>query len=595
MANSGYGAKPRGFLPRDPRVEEPYRLTPQMAFRIGILGALALAAFALLILRLWALQVLSGDDYLRAAARQPAAPGARSRRPAARSSTATGSCWSTTAPSPRSASGRRTCPRRAACEARDAAAGTRAGRPAGRGAAEAQAAEARPADADHDQGQRPAREDHLPRGAPDRVPRRQDRADAGAALPLRRARGADPRLRRRDQRAAAEGAEGLPPRRPDRPARRRVGVRRLPARHGRARPGTVRLGGPAAQRPADHAGCDAGRRGAADARRGPAEGGRGGDRLRHGPGREERQLVLARRRRRGDRPAQRRRARARVGAELPSRRLRELELQGRAAGAPRPAGGGRRARQLPAPRPGDRGPVSAGVDVQAGDGAGGHPGRAALAVRVDQLPGGVRPPQAGRDADLRRAVQQLERLVVGVPDACHGARAVVRHVLLRARQALLRHAGQPAIRSRSGPRAGASVTPTGLDIGGEAERPPADARVAKEDHFSAEIDKLWKPGDSLQLAIGQRRPTGHAAADDAVLRDARQQRPDSSGRICCSRSSSRARGAPGRSSCAATRRRRRGRAGSTRRRCRSSSRGSYDATHGDARAPRPPCSAASPR
>jgi penicillin-binding protein 2 len=48
-------------------VEEPYRLTPQLAFRIGILGALALAAFALLILRLWALQVLSGDEYLRIA------------------------------------------------------------------------------------------------------------------------------------------------------------------------------------------------------------------------------------------------------------------------------------------------------------------------------------------------------------------------------------------------------------------------------------------------------------------------------------------------------------------------------------------------
>ena len=63
----GYGAKPRGFLPRDPRVEEPYRLTPQMALRIGILGALALAVFALLFLRLWALQVLSGDEYLRAA------------------------------------------------------------------------------------------------------------------------------------------------------------------------------------------------------------------------------------------------------------------------------------------------------------------------------------------------------------------------------------------------------------------------------------------------------------------------------------------------------------------------------------------------
>ena len=48
-------------------MEEPYRLTPQLAFRIGILGAFALAAFALLFLRLWALQVLSGEDYLRAA------------------------------------------------------------------------------------------------------------------------------------------------------------------------------------------------------------------------------------------------------------------------------------------------------------------------------------------------------------------------------------------------------------------------------------------------------------------------------------------------------------------------------------------------
>ena len=67
MASSSYRPKPRTFLPGDPRVAEPYRLTPQLAFRIGILGAFALAAFALLFLRLWALQVLSGEDYLRAA------------------------------------------------------------------------------------------------------------------------------------------------------------------------------------------------------------------------------------------------------------------------------------------------------------------------------------------------------------------------------------------------------------------------------------------------------------------------------------------------------------------------------------------------
>jgi penicillin-binding protein 2 len=55
------------FLPPDPRVREPYRLTPQLALRVGILGAVALIAFAILFLRLWSLQVLSGDDYLNTA------------------------------------------------------------------------------------------------------------------------------------------------------------------------------------------------------------------------------------------------------------------------------------------------------------------------------------------------------------------------------------------------------------------------------------------------------------------------------------------------------------------------------------------------
>jgi len=58
---------PRRFLPPDPTVEAPYRLSPQLALRIGLLGALALAVFGVLLLRLWALEVLSGTDYLRAA------------------------------------------------------------------------------------------------------------------------------------------------------------------------------------------------------------------------------------------------------------------------------------------------------------------------------------------------------------------------------------------------------------------------------------------------------------------------------------------------------------------------------------------------
>ena len=69
MANS-YGerrAPSRRFLPPDPKVHEPYRLTPQLALRVGVLGALALGLFGLLFFRLWSLQVLSGDRYLRAA------------------------------------------------------------------------------------------------------------------------------------------------------------------------------------------------------------------------------------------------------------------------------------------------------------------------------------------------------------------------------------------------------------------------------------------------------------------------------------------------------------------------------------------------
>jgi penicillin-binding protein 2 len=55
------------FLPPDPRVREPHRLTPQLALRVAILGAFALLVFVVLFFRLWSLQVLSGDAYLNAA------------------------------------------------------------------------------------------------------------------------------------------------------------------------------------------------------------------------------------------------------------------------------------------------------------------------------------------------------------------------------------------------------------------------------------------------------------------------------------------------------------------------------------------------
>ena len=58
------GTRAPGFLPPDPRVEEPYRFTPQMALRIAVLGVLAIVVFAVLFFRLWALQVISGERYL---------------------------------------------------------------------------------------------------------------------------------------------------------------------------------------------------------------------------------------------------------------------------------------------------------------------------------------------------------------------------------------------------------------------------------------------------------------------------------------------------------------------------------------------------
>ena len=55
------------FLPPDPKVEEPYLLTPRMAMRVAILGGIALVAFGVLFLRLWSLQILSPDKYRTAA------------------------------------------------------------------------------------------------------------------------------------------------------------------------------------------------------------------------------------------------------------------------------------------------------------------------------------------------------------------------------------------------------------------------------------------------------------------------------------------------------------------------------------------------
>jgi penicillin-binding protein 2 len=67
LASTGRRAGLPGFLPPDPRVEEPYLLTPRTALRVAILGAVALVVFGILFLRLWSLQILSGSHYLEEA------------------------------------------------------------------------------------------------------------------------------------------------------------------------------------------------------------------------------------------------------------------------------------------------------------------------------------------------------------------------------------------------------------------------------------------------------------------------------------------------------------------------------------------------
>ncbi len=63
MASNGPRSGIPRFLPPDPRVSQPYLLTPKMALRVAIVGAVALVAFGILFLRLWSLQVLAATKY----------------------------------------------------------------------------------------------------------------------------------------------------------------------------------------------------------------------------------------------------------------------------------------------------------------------------------------------------------------------------------------------------------------------------------------------------------------------------------------------------------------------------------------------------
>jgi penicillin-binding protein 2 len=64
LASTTTTRPPRRVPPRDESAVEPYRVTPKLALRVAILGGILLAIFAALFLRLWALQVLAGQKYV---------------------------------------------------------------------------------------------------------------------------------------------------------------------------------------------------------------------------------------------------------------------------------------------------------------------------------------------------------------------------------------------------------------------------------------------------------------------------------------------------------------------------------------------------
>ena len=66
-------------------------------------------------------------------------------------------------------------------------------------------------------------------------------------------------------------------------------------------------------------------------------------------------------------------------------------------------------------------------------------------------------------------------------------------------------------------------SPTGIDVGSEQDGLVPTPGVAARDVHEG-WDAEWNPGDSIQLAIGQKDVSRDAAPDGALLRDARKRR-----------------------------------------------------------------------
>ena len=340
-------------------------VSPQLALRVAILGGVAMAMFAVIFFRLWYLQVLSGEQYVQQAERQPRARPADRRRRAGRSSTAEGqpivSSRTTNAvqivpsalpPRGRAAARALPAPRAPARDERRRA--SRRSWYTG--------ARPLPLRAGDDQDRRRAGRADGARRAPERIPGRRPAAGLDPRLPAtakwpRRCSATSARSPKRElklrafrgvQQGTVVGQEGLEYYY-DRYLRGEAGRR---ARRGQRR----RLPGPEPPRPDAAAGRPQPQ---GDARPRPAErerkGAAGRDRTR-----ARRGQTGERRRVRGDRPAQRADPLDRLLPELRPEQVRQTADQGGIRTAP-----GQRHRRRSADRPRRQRHLSDRLDVQA--------------------------------------------------------------------------------------------------------------------------------------------------------------------------------------------------------------------------------------
>ena len=495
----------RRFLPPDPRVAQPYRLTPGLALRIGILGTIVLAVFAVLFLRLWALQVLSGDRYLNAAqnnqlrtirVQAPRGPILDRNGLVVVDNAAGNSVQLWPADLPDDEAERDAVLRRLAQRRR-------------RAGARGWSARSRSAASDPLTPivvKRGVHEDHVFYIAerPEQFPgvqvatsflRRYPYKALGAQMLGHVGEVSAEQLDASDDPGLAPGDEVG-----------QAGVESVYDEFLRGRTGSQRLrvdslGRPLGERVA-RPGGPAGLRAPPHRRRPPPAGGRARAAVRDPAGARDGRVVRERRRGRRHGPAQRRDPRARVQPHLQAERLRRPRRAAEARGRRADQGDGA-AEELPGAQPRARRRLPAGLDVEAGDGARGDGGAPAHAV----LDPAVHAELHLRRRERRRLpVRQLDDRVRHRDDAAAGARGLVQHVLLRGRAPVLR----PAARARPpvpelGARASASARPTGIELGGEATGLLPTPEWRKRTYAKSRPDRpLWKPGDSIQLAIGQK-------------------------------------------------------------------------------------------